>query len=80
LFRAKVAAVLRVDAAQLDPDLDLTSQGLDSLMAAQLRQEVQRAHGILLPVSKILSRTTLSELEAHLLPSPSSRHPEGSPT
>ncbi|WP_405588954.1 acyl carrier protein [Streptomyces sp. NBC_01190] len=45
---------------------DLTSQGLDSLMAAQLRQEVQRSHGILLPVGKILSRATLSELTAHL--------------
>ncbi|GGZ20951.1 polyketide synthase [Streptomyces olivaceoviridis] len=67
LFRARVAAILRVDAEHLDPDLDLTSQGLDSLMAAQLRQEVQRSHGVLLPVGKILSRATLRELTDQLL-------------
>ncbi|BCL33422.1 SDR family NAD(P)-dependent oxidoreductase [Streptomyces aurantiacus] len=67
LFRAGIAAILRVDIDHLDPDLDLTSQGLDSLMAAQLRQEVQRSHGVLLPVGKILSRATLRELTAQLL-------------
>ncbi|MDI5968539.1 SDR family NAD(P)-dependent oxidoreductase [Streptomyces sp. SL13] len=66
LFLAKVAAILRVGSDHLDPDRDLTSQGLDSLMAAQLRQEVQRSHGVLLPIGKILSRTTLSELSAQL--------------
>ncbi|MFE9611304.1 SDR family NAD(P)-dependent oxidoreductase [Streptomyces sp. NPDC006012] len=67
LFRAGIAAILRVDSEHLDPDLDLTSQGLDSLMAAQLRQEVQRSHGVLLPVGKILSRATLRELTDQLL-------------
>ncbi|MGQ4436537.1 type I polyketide synthase [Streptomyces sp. SAS_260] len=67
LFRNRIAAILRVDADHLDPELDLTSQGLDSLMAAQLRQEVQSSHGVLLPVGKILSRTTLRELTDHLL-------------
>ncbi|MFB7497256.1 SDR family NAD(P)-dependent oxidoreductase [Streptomyces sp. NPDC056161] len=67
LFRAGIAAILRVDSEHLDPELDLTSQGLDSLMAAQLRQEVQRSHGVLLPVGKILSRATLRELTDQLL-------------
>ncbi|MFF4752212.1 type I polyketide synthase [Streptomyces sp. NPDC002514] len=67
LFRAGIAAILHVDSEHLDPDLDLTSQGLDSLMAAQLRQEVQRSHGVLLPVGKILSRATLRELTDQLL-------------
>ncbi|MEU9410167.1 beta-ketoacyl reductase [Streptomyces sp. NPDC048281] len=66
LFLAEVAAILRVDAAHLDPDRDLTSQGLDSLMAAQLRQAVQRSHGVLLPIGRILSRTTLGDLTDHL--------------
>lgn len=66
LFLAEVAAILRVDSAHLDPDRDLTSQGLDSLMAAQLRQEAQRSHGVLLPIGKILSRATLSELTDQL--------------
>ncbi|MBP0456406.1 type I polyketide synthase [Streptomyces montanisoli] len=61
-FLDRVAAVLRVEPAHLDPDRDLTSQGLDSLMAAQLRQEVRRSHGTLLPIGRILSRTTLAEL------------------
>ncbi|MFD2416895.1 SDR family NAD(P)-dependent oxidoreductase [Amycolatopsis pigmentata] len=65
-FLAQVAAILRVGPGSLDPDRDLTSQGLDSLMAAQLRQEVQRSHGVLLPISKILSRLTLSELTDQL--------------
>ncbi|MGW2298786.1 SDR family NAD(P)-dependent oxidoreductase [Streptomyces violaceorubidus] len=67
LFLAAVAAVLRVEEDRLDGDLDLTSQGLDSLMAAQLRQEVQRSHGVLLPVGKILSPRTLRELTCDLL-------------
>ncbi|WP_405868073.1 type I polyketide synthase [Streptomyces sp. NBC_01515] len=67
LFRDGIAAILRVDSDHLDPELDLTSQGLDSLMAAQLRQQVQRSHGVLLPVGKILSRATLRELTDHLL-------------
>ncbi|MFD5629064.1 SDR family NAD(P)-dependent oxidoreductase [Streptomyces sp. NPDC127072] len=66
LLLAKIAAILRVDPAHLDLDLDLTSQGLDSLMAAQLRQEVQNSHGVLLPIGKILSRATLSELTEDL--------------
>lgn len=66
LFLAEVAAILRVGSDQLDPDRDLTSQGLDSLMAAQLRQEVQRTHGVLLPIGKILSRVTLSDLADEL--------------
>ncbi|MFJ6707895.1 MULTISPECIES: SDR family NAD(P)-dependent oxidoreductase [unclassified Streptomyces] len=67
LFRDGIAAILRVDSELLDPEMDLTSQGLDSLMAAQLRQQVQRSHGVLLPVGKILSRATLRELTDHLL-------------
>jgi aryl carrier-like protein len=66
LFLTEVAAILRVGSEHLDPDRDLTSQGLDSLMAAQLRQEVQRSHGVLLPIGKILSRVTLSELTDQL--------------
>ncbi|MFJ9558584.1 SDR family NAD(P)-dependent oxidoreductase [Streptomyces fuscichromogenes] len=66
LFLGEVAAILRVDSAHLDPDRDLTSQGLDSLMAAQLRQEVQRSHGVLLPIGRILSRATLGELTDQL--------------
>ncbi|WP_394834506.1 type I polyketide synthase [Pendulispora rubella] len=68
LFLAEVAAILRVGADQLDPDRDLTSQGLDSLMAAQLRKEVQRSHGVLLPIGKILSRVTLGDLTDQLVP------------
>ncbi|MFG2958372.1 type I polyketide synthase [Streptomyces sp. NPDC048291] len=70
LFLAEVAAILRIDAAHLDPDRDLTSQGLDSLMAAQLRQAVQRSHGVLLPIGRILSRTTLGDLTDHLNTAP----------
>ncbi|MET7683033.1 SDR family NAD(P)-dependent oxidoreductase [Streptomyces sp. NPDC005423] len=66
LFLAAVAAILRVDPQHLDLEADLTSQGLDSLMAAQLRQEVQRSHGVLLPIGRMLSRATLSELSAEL--------------
>ncbi|WP_394844949.1 SDR family NAD(P)-dependent oxidoreductase [Pendulispora brunnea] len=68
LFLATVAAILRVSAEHLDPDRDLTSQGLDSLMAAQLRQEVHRSHGVLLPAKKILSQMTLSDLTDQLVP------------
>ncbi|MEW1775923.1 acyl carrier protein [Streptomyces sp. NPDC086777] len=62
--------MLRVDAAHLAQDRDLTSQGLDSLMAAQLRQAVQRSHGVLLPIGQILSRTTLGDLTDRLNSAP----------
>ncbi|MFK0150713.1 beta-ketoacyl synthase N-terminal-like domain-containing protein [Streptomyces sp. NPDC090493] len=70
LFLAEVAAVLRVDPVHLDPDRDLTSQGLDPLMAVQLRQAVQRSRGVLLPVGRSLSRTTLGDLTDHLNTAP----------
>ncbi|MFJ8495120.1 SDR family NAD(P)-dependent oxidoreductase [Streptomyces sp. NPDC094038] len=68
LLLAATAAILRISPDQLDLRRDLTSQGIDSLMAAQLRQEVQRECGTLLPISKILSRTPLGELAESLLP------------
>jgi acyl transferase domain-containing protein/NADPH:quinone reductase-like Zn-dependent oxidoreductase/aryl carrier-like protein len=70
LFLTQVAAILRTAPDHLDPDRDLTSQGLDSLMAAQLRREVQRSNGTLLPISKILSHATLNELTAYLSANP----------
>jgi aryl carrier-like protein len=61
-FLGRVATVLKTRPDELDPHRDLSSQGMDSPMAARLRQEVHKSCGVLLPIAVILSKATLAHL------------------
>jgi len=63
---SQVAAVLGVPAERVSARRPLTAQGLDSLMAVEVRARVRRDLGQLLSVTKILGHQTITELAADL--------------
>lgn len=68
------ARVLGLTSAALDETSSLSTYGLDSLMAVQLRNAIQLEAGVTLPVSQLLRRPSVSylseliiaEIDAHL--------------
>jgi acyl transferase domain-containing protein/acyl carrier protein len=83
-----VGAVLGLDAdARLDETLPLMEQGLDSLMAVELRRQLERASGTPVPVGVMFSHPTIDDLSRYLAErvpaagppaAPAWRHPPGS--
>ncbi|WP_434391511.1 beta-ketoacyl synthase N-terminal-like domain-containing protein [Melittangium boletus] len=67
LLRARVASVLGMESTQLDARVPLLVLGLDSLMALEVRERLNKALGIRLAISKLLAGSTLSELVDHLV-------------
>ncbi|MFD7133410.1 SDR family NAD(P)-dependent oxidoreductase [Streptomyces sp. NPDC059894] len=59
-------ALLRADASSLDPDVPLTSLGLDSLTAMRARSTVERDLGVPLPLPLLLRGASTTELAAAL--------------
>ncbi len=53
------------DAAQIDPRRGFAELGLDSMMAAQLAEAIERKLGIELPITTVFNYPTLEELAAH---------------
>jgi acyl transferase domain-containing protein/acyl-CoA synthetase (AMP-forming)/AMP-acid ligase II/acyl carrier protein len=64
--RALVAQVLGIPEGQLDGDAPLTSLGMDSLLALELRNRIQAALGVTLPATLLWSYPTVAELNRHL--------------
>jgi phthiocerol/phenolphthiocerol synthesis type-I polyketide synthase C len=62
----QVATVLGLPASRVNTRRSLTAQGIDSLMAVELRTRVGRDLGVQLPVARILGQRTLSQLAADL--------------
>ena len=60
--RREIARVMRLEAERLDDALPLNLQGLDSLMAMELRHAIQRVTDRDLPLSTFLGDTPLGEL------------------
>ncbi|WP_375772899.1 acyltransferase domain-containing protein [Archangium gephyra] len=67
LLRAQVAAVLGMEASRLDAQTQLLELGLDSLMALELRDQVQKALGVQLSMALLLAGGVLAELVDHLV-------------
>jgi phthiocerol/phenolphthiocerol synthesis type-I polyketide synthase C len=77
----EAAAVLRLPVAQLDPTQPLQAMGIDSLMALELRNRLERATGLNLNATVIWRYPNLERLAAHLseqlgLAEPSGAAPE----
>lgn len=62
----QVATVLGLPARRVSTRRPLTAQGIDSLMAVEVRTRVRRDLGVLLPVTRILGNRTVTELAADL--------------
>jgi amino acid adenylation domain-containing protein len=66
-LRSELARILRMSPARIPADAPLTSLGLDSLNALELRHRLESALGIELPLAALLEGISLSQLA---LPSP----------
>ncbi|WP_406484925.1 SDR family NAD(P)-dependent oxidoreductase [Streptomyces sp. NBC_01563] len=58
----RVAKVLALPADRLSVRKPLNRMGMDSLMATEVRSEIQREFGVILPLAKILSGQSLADL------------------
>ncbi len=67
-LRGRVAAALRVDPAQVEPQLPLSALGLDSLMAIELSHDLEAALGLPLQLTSLLDGSSIAKLAAALLP------------
>jgi amino acid adenylation domain-containing protein len=65
-LRAQVEAVLGLAADDLDLHQPLNTVGLDSLMASQLKMQVEAALGITLPIVKFLQGPSVAELAGEM--------------
>jgi acyl carrier protein len=65
-LRQQVALVLRLDASRIPEDKALRSLGLDSLMALELRNRLERALSLKLSATLVWNYPTLSAMAAHL--------------
>jgi acyl transferase domain-containing protein len=61
-LRDHAAAKLGMTPSDLDTELTLTNSGVDSLMATELRTQIQRDIGILVPVVEFLDGPSISSL------------------
>lgn len=61
-----VGPVVGMDAQAMDSDLDLTTLGLDSMMALEIGNRIETALGRPYDSSKLLARTTLRDVVADL--------------
>ena len=78
-LREEVARVLRRAAGGIDPDVPLTSLGLDSLAAAELRSAVEGRLGVAVSLPALLEGMSLRGLEAEVRTAAPSEVPSSLP-
>ena len=67
-LQEEVARVLRLDSRHIDWRRGFTELGMDSLMAIELRDFLQKALGVSVPATVALDHPTIGFLVQHLLP------------
>ncbi|MEZ4681402.1 MAG: SDR family NAD(P)-dependent oxidoreductase [Caldilineaceae bacterium] len=65
-LRALVARTLATNPEQVDDAQPLITMGIDSLMAVELRNQIQQATGVTVPVTNLLDGASLAALAAYL--------------
>jgi acyl transferase domain-containing protein len=76
----QIAAVLGHDSADsIDPDAALVELGLDSVAAVQLRNRLQAAAGVSVPMTAIFDHPTPAELASWLVPRAADASADGEP-
>jgi amino acid adenylation domain-containing protein len=61
-LQTKLAALLHVEAAQVDINQPITRYGLDSLMVVELSHSIEEKFGVAVPLSTLLDGISISEL------------------
>jgi acyl carrier protein len=67
-FAELIAAVLRMNPADVSPRSPLADLGVDSLVAIEIKNRLQRDAGIDVPLTRLLESPTLAQLAAEWLP------------
>jgi acyl carrier protein len=67
MLRNQASLTLGVVEGRIDPRVSLTSMGLDSLMAVELRNSIEARTGVSLPLGELLEGPSLTELLDRLL-------------
>ena len=75
-LRRQVAAVLRLDVERVPDGKPLRSLGLDSLLALELRNRLERALHLKLSATLVWNYSTISALAGHLEGRLAAKHPE----
>jgi natural product biosynthesis luciferase-like monooxygenase protein len=70
---SQVAVLTRVDARSIDPDVEIVSHGIDSLIAAELTSRLQQ-HGVNLDFTALLAGTTIRSLSKFIADLPKISH------
>jgi len=65
-LRQHVASVLRLAASKIDLDQPLVTMGIDSLMAVELKNRVEREIGVAIPLLQLIKGPSLSDLARSL--------------
>lgn len=66
LLQHRITAVMRLDATELDLQQPLIEIGLDSLMAVQLRNQIQRALNIDVPITHFIDGSSTQRLVSYV--------------
>ncbi|MCF6524679.1 type I polyketide synthase [Streptomyces sp. JJ36] len=66
-LRGSIAAVLRAGPDAVGPDQSLYGLGLDSLMAVEARNEIERRTGVFLPISVFLGGASVRDLAGEIV-------------
>jgi NADP-dependent 3-hydroxy acid dehydrogenase YdfG/aryl carrier-like protein len=66
-LRQRVSDVVRLAAAKIDMDRPLLAMGIDSLMAVELKNRMERELGVALPLLQLIKGPSLSELARTVL-------------
>ena len=66
-LRAQVAEVLHLSSEEVDMEVPITRMGLDSLMAIELKTQIQNALGVSVPIVTFLQGLSVSHLLARLM-------------
>jgi amino acid adenylation domain-containing protein len=61
-LRTELARVLRLAPRQIDPQLSISSLGLDSIMAIELKGTLESRLGVVLPIASLIAGPSLAEL------------------
>jgi len=61
-LQTKVAALLRVDASEIDVNQPITRYGLDSLMVVELSHSIEEKFGVAIPLATLFESISIAEL------------------
>ena len=67
MIQSRVADALDTDPQRVDPEKPLNTMGLDSLMALELKNEIENVLGVVIPITLLIKGPSLRELAEYVV-------------